>query len=148
MRGREAPNDIISRCAWYMRTDYYVVSPNSRAYTRGWAWFQWKGACDRAWSPKFRCKINASVLRIVNSKSLGPFGPHALGIIKIQFHNNLQPHLLGEHPCFEHTQILTELVWHLTTKYPWHGRSVPLHISIFSILRIHNPIIRSLVFGL
>jgi hypothetical protein len=41
-------------------------------------------------------------------------------IIKIQFHNNLQQglgarfknnkHLLPEHPCFEHTQILTELV--------------------------------------
>jgi len=40
--------DFVNPHAYNMRTDYYVVSPNSRAYTRGWVGVLWKGACARA----------------------------------------------------------------------------------------------------
>jgi len=35
--------------------------------------------------------------------------------------------------CFEHTQILTQLVWHLTTNYLLDDRCAPLYISIFTV---------------
>jgi len=43
-------------------------------------------------------------------------------------------HLFDSHISFEHTQIFTQLASNLTTNYQSHGRSAPLHISIFSIL--------------
>ena len=116
--------------AYNMRTDYYVVSPNSRAYTRGWLRVLWKGACARAW----RISGNPNYKFIQMQDQCFSLYSKAQLIIRIQFYNNLQPHLLPEHPCFEHIQILTELLWHLTTKHPWHGRSVSLYILIFSIL--------------
>jgi len=65
-------------------------------------------------------------------------------------------HLLDTIICFEHIQILTQLVWHLTTNHQLDGRCVSLYILIFSILisqlalrqAKHCVIIRSPAFGL
>ena len=53
--------DFVNPHAYNMRTDYYVVSPNSRAYTRGRRNLL---ACACAPGPdyfQYQCKINASV---------------------------------------------------------------------------------------
>jgi hypothetical protein len=43
-------------------------------------------------------------------------------------------HLLDSIICFEHIQILTQLLWHLTTNHQLDGRCVSLYILIFNIL--------------
>ena len=93
--------DFVNPHAYNMRTDYYVVSPNSRAYTRGWLRVLWKGACARAWcyggiTTKGQFILFQNLIKISGADQLGSYAAPPNSHFKIV----LQPKIQMQDQCF------------------------------------------------